>query len=589
LENNHGYVTTNDYWIIKLDSIGNIQWQNTIGGDSNDIVGGSSIVQAFDGGYIVGGSSVSNSSFDKTETSNGGYDYWIVKLDNNGIIQWEKTIGGSSADHAFSIQQLPGGDYLIGGSSSSGISGDKSENSRGSTDYWIIKLSEHLNQIQGKLFCDLNANQIQDVGELPITNHIITEQNTGRFYLSQQNGSYNLAVLDSGNFTVHPNNINYYNTVPANHNLYFPAFQQTDSLNDFAFQPSGVYNDLCVTITPVGNFRAGRNGNYMINYQNVGTTILNGTVIFFPDNNVAFVSGNPTATSITTDSVVWNVGTLLPYQSGSILVTVYANTGIPLGTLINSSVRIEPVAGDANTACNYSAWEIFTTAGYDPNAILVDRDTVLTTELSNPPYLDYIIYFQNTGNDTAFNVRVLNNVPQQLDENSFEFVASSHPVNIDYGANARLMTFTFDNILLPDSNINEPASHGFVRYRVKPRTALTAGDSIKNTAFIYFDFNAPVKTDTTITRIVLPTGIEEAAVNGSKQLKIYPNPAIQTVTISEFDNSMKSLKLFDVYGRVVHFKQFRTASNQTTIDISSLNAGVYFIKVGNDVGKFVKE
>jgi len=74
---------------------------------------------------------------------------------------------------------------------------------------------------------------------------------------------------------------------------------------------------------------------------------------------------------------------------------------------------------------------------------------------------------------------VLNNIPQTLDVSSFEFVASSHPVNINYGAHSRLFTFNFDSINLPDSNINEPGSHGFIRYRIKPLSTLAAGDQIK--------------------------------------------------------------------------------------------------------------
>jgi len=135
----------------------------------------------------------------------------------------------------------------------------------------------------------------------------------------------------------------------------------------------------------MGNFRANSNAKLLLNYENVGTTTLNGTVLFFPDNHVTFVSSNPTATSVTTDSIVWNVRTLTPFQTGSILVTVHVDAGTPIGTLINSTVRIEPLAGDANTACNYSGYEVYVTAPIDPNAILVDRDTILTTELSSPP------------------------------------------------------------------------------------------------------------------------------------------------------------------------------------------------------------
>ncbi len=135
LENSLGFL---DYWVIKLDSIGSIQWQNTIGGSSWD--GIYSIQATNDGGYICGGYSVSDISGDKTEISQGGTDYWIVKIDAIGNIQWQNTIGGSNDDQLYSIQQTGDGGYICGGMSSSNISGDKTENGEGAFDYWIVPL-----------------------------------------------------------------------------------------------------------------------------------------------------------------------------------------------------------------------------------------------------------------------------------------------------------------------------------------------------------------------------------------------------------------------------------------------------------------
>ena len=126
-----------DYWIVKTDSIGNIQWQNTIGGSDNDML--RCIHQTADGGYIFGGTSASNISGDKTENNNGMSDYWIVKTDGSGNIQWENTIGGTDEDNFFIVQQTSDGGYIIGGYSRSDISGDKTEQSLGNEDYWIVK------------------------------------------------------------------------------------------------------------------------------------------------------------------------------------------------------------------------------------------------------------------------------------------------------------------------------------------------------------------------------------------------------------------------------------------------------------------
>jgi hypothetical protein len=134
-ENCIGYM---DYWIVKTDNLGNIQWQNTIGGMSEEYF--EDIYQTSDGGYILGGFSNSNISGDKTENCKGGYDYWIVKIDSVGNIKWQKTIGGNDWDRFHSIQQTSDGGYIIGGNSRSNISGDKTENCMGYDDYWIVKL-----------------------------------------------------------------------------------------------------------------------------------------------------------------------------------------------------------------------------------------------------------------------------------------------------------------------------------------------------------------------------------------------------------------------------------------------------------------
>ena len=127
-----------DYWVVKLDSLQNIQWDKTIGGEGDDIL--KSIQQTTDGGYILGGYSDSKISGDKTQKNNGYTDYWVVKLDSLGNVQWDKTIGGKAYDYLISLQQTNDGGYILGGRSQSGISGDKTDSNRGFDDYWVVKL-----------------------------------------------------------------------------------------------------------------------------------------------------------------------------------------------------------------------------------------------------------------------------------------------------------------------------------------------------------------------------------------------------------------------------------------------------------------
>ena len=156
-----------DYWILKLSSSGNIQWQKTIGGSDSDEL--RKIIQTSDGGYIAAGISTSDSSGLKTENSRGFYDFWILKLNASGNIQWQKTIGGDLSDILFDIKELPNGTFLAGGYTNSNISGDKTEAGQGGEDYWLVKLSS-----AGQILWDktIGGNGDDELRSLDITKDV---------------------------------------------------------------------------------------------------------------------------------------------------------------------------------------------------------------------------------------------------------------------------------------------------------------------------------------------------------------------------------------------------------------------------------
>ena len=129
-----------DYWIIKLDALGNISWQNSIGGSGQDYVFVNPVAQTVDNGYIVAGYSQSVISGDKTEANTGSWDYWILKLTSTGSITWQTVLGGSGGDYVHAINTTADGGYIVGGFSYSGITGEKTEANIGDADYWVMKL-----------------------------------------------------------------------------------------------------------------------------------------------------------------------------------------------------------------------------------------------------------------------------------------------------------------------------------------------------------------------------------------------------------------------------------------------------------------
>jgi hypothetical protein len=127
-----------DYWLVKLDASGTKVWDRVYGGSALDEL--TTLQPTSDGGFLLGGHSDSPINGTKTQTPLGGTDYWVIKIDAAGTKQWDKTLGGSSSDYLYSLQQTTDGGYILGGYSDSPISGDKTQASRGNNDYWVVKL-----------------------------------------------------------------------------------------------------------------------------------------------------------------------------------------------------------------------------------------------------------------------------------------------------------------------------------------------------------------------------------------------------------------------------------------------------------------
>ncbi|MEO6541279.1 MAG: hypothetical protein ABIN74_09825, partial [Ferruginibacter sp.] len=143
-ETNHGGASPIDYWIVKLDGAGNMMWNRLLGGTGIEIA--RSVQEAAAGGFIVAGSSTSSSSGNVSGVNHGAassYDYWIVKLDDAGAISWNRLLGGTLDEEAFSItQNTTDGAYLIAGYSTSSATGDVTGTNHfnGSKEFWIVRL-----------------------------------------------------------------------------------------------------------------------------------------------------------------------------------------------------------------------------------------------------------------------------------------------------------------------------------------------------------------------------------------------------------------------------------------------------------------
>lgn len=158
--NSHSLENDFDYWIIKLDGAGETTWERKFGGSNFD--GIESIIQTTDRGFLISGVTFSN---DGDITQNKGYgDFWILKLSEDGELEWQKTLGGSESEWARSAQQTSDGGYIIAGNSNS-VDGDVSSNIF-PENAWVVKLNQFGEMVWEKSFGELFGDTAYKIKEL---------------------------------------------------------------------------------------------------------------------------------------------------------------------------------------------------------------------------------------------------------------------------------------------------------------------------------------------------------------------------------------------------------------------------------------
>jgi uncharacterized repeat protein (TIGR01451 family) len=213
--------------------------------------------------------------------------------------------------------------------------------------------------------------------------------------------------------------------------------------------------------------------------------------------------------------------------------------------------------------------------------------------------IDYRIRFQNTGNDTAFTVVLRDTLSEFLDISSIKTGASSHKYTWSIeGQN--VLVFRFDNILLVDSFRNVAASQGFVSFKINQKKDVALGSKINNLADIYFDYNAPIRTNKTLHTIgkdFVVSVLEKKSALPNVKINVFPNPfnAEATIDIQGFEKMhplsiLSHFTLFDAVGRQLRNEKFE--GNAFTFKRQDLTTGIYFFRIENNgrligTGKFL--
>lgn len=335
---------------------------------------------------------------------------------------------------------------------------------------------------------------------------------------------------------------------------------------------SACYN-LYNTMNPVSGYYQNFDNQIMFQWGNNNTNAQNVQIVITFPNTVT-----PAFDTYYSFNYPWVVSgnqilldmTLPPNSSYYDIIEFYMPFGIPDSTLHTYSMFMEREDGECG---NLSELYMLVGNSYDPNAKIVNKPIEINPDIQDE--LEYTIYFQNTGTAPAQDISIIDTLDTSLDWSTFAFVKSSHAVHVNVLGNG-VVEFAFNQIWLPDSTTDLLGSQGFVTFKIKENASNSVGTSISNTAYIYFDVNDAIITNTTYNiNSYGYLGLENDMIS---DLVIFPNPTSGIMHVK----SNQIIELIEVYSLDGKRLQSHNAYQKDTyIDLGNIVNGVYLIKVSS--------
>ncbi|HXB41433.1 MAG TPA: T9SS type A sorting domain-containing protein [Bacteroidia bacterium] len=437
-------------------------------------------------------------------------------------------------------------------------------------------------KISGMVINDMNANCFLDGNESGLPQQII-QLNNGTLYYSDWYGKYYIPpVLNpSGTYTISQTTLSKWTQIcPASPITLNLVVGNTYLNNDFYDQPIPLQNDLEIYIE-TDSCRPGFTFNQWVTVFNRGTSTMTGTATLKHDALLNVINtGSSTFYNSGTQTFTFSFANLAPMTWYSGYVTLQAPTSTALFTPLTSYAVANPVAGDITPNNNYDTLHYRVTGSYDPNAKSVNPAGVgINGDIStNDSILTYSIHFQNTGSYPTNFVSIIDTINSNLDVFSLKVIGSytggmyNVKPTISF-LSASVIKFDFRYCHLQPAAWDSANSSGFITYTIKQKKYLTLGTQIKNRADIYFDYNTPILTNTTINTINA-VGINYNS-DKSNTIKVYPNPATEAVTIEcKYPNA--EMRMFDLLGNEIRNEKFNF---KTQINVFGLSNGLYLISI----------
>lgn len=430
--------------------------------------------------------------------------------------------------------------------------------------------------IAGRVFLDVDLDGVFGGSDLPIQNRLIQagwgpvysiSNASGMFYFRVTPATYQLTAA-TGSF----------DTLAAPvmvTDLSGPGI--TSGGHELAMNATASVTDLAVYLS-ARNPRPGFYNELWVFCRNEGSQLTDGILSLEIDPQQTYSNGEPVGT-LNGSTLTWQMPVLGLGEVFRAHLWLYTPPSVPLGTTVDYSANVQTTPPDADPENDTTGVLPRVVGAYDPNDIQVTPELLTAQDVANAAPVTYTIRFQNTGTFPAENIRITDMLPLQLRPYSFDFIASSHPCHAQLGNG--LLEFRFDNIMLPDSTSDEPNSHGWVVFQMKPQNFLLPGATVWNSASIYFDFNDPVHTNAATFSIEdLSTTVREA---GPDKLKLWPNPVTDLLNLSmDRTSRTTTVTIIDMNGRIVRSLANVPAQDRTlTIPVADLADGLYTLRIGD--------
>lgn len=431
--------------------------------------------------------------------NDGDLDIFCVSSSPDEVFWYENTAGVFNVNKNTINKEF--GSYRILGADIDN-DGDIDVVSSDSKNLLIHENCYYSPKLKGKMFYDINQNSILDTLDIPLpfiqanlslsSLHSYTDS-LGNFLFAIDTGTFVLSYAIDSLWNLSTDSSSYTRTLVT-------ANQIEDSLN-FGFYP----DTLLTVITPelTGGFpRCNTIVNYNINIRNIGTTIPSGMIRLDLDNDISYVNADIIPDSINGQSIFWHYDSLFFYSDKLINVSILMPPFTSISNILSSYLYVNHT--DTNGTIVYSNFDTLqqvSVCAYDPNDKAVSPQGIGTFGfISKNQELEYLIRFQNTGNDTAITVMVRDQLDEDLNWASLNSIVTSHPCRAWVEQDGEAV-FKFENIMLPDSNVDFDGSQGFVKFKIKPDSHLIPFSTIHNTSEIYFDLNPAVVTNTVLNTI----------------------------------------------------------------------------------------